>query len=66
MTPSYLTLEDESKSLSKTMFPDLVEPWTLPPQLIHKTPSFTTLASTFGYELADMYLHIVTEELKQM
>lgn len=34
--------------------------------IMKKALKITTLASTFGYELADMYLHIVTEELKQM
>ena len=33
--------------------------------IMKKALKITTLASTFGYELADMYLHIVTEELKQ-
>ena len=34
--------------------------------IMKKALKITTLASTFGYELADMYLHIVTEELKQI
>ena len=34
--------------------------------IMKKSLKIATLASTFGYELADMYLHIVTEELKQM
>lgn len=34
--------------------------------IMKKALKITTLASTFGYELADMYLHIVTEELKQV
>lgn len=33
--------------------------------IMKKSLKIATLASTFGYELADMYLHIVTEELKQ-
>ena len=34
--------------------------------IMKKSLKIATLASTFGYELADMYLHIVTEELKQV
>ena len=34
--------------------------------IMKKSLKIATLASTFGYELADMYLHIVTEELKQI